>query len=308
MQSVLVGMLCALVVLAAKALAANASTIQLVCTIAVIAAALLVVRARRREETTAAPTSGDTFHLLSGWLRELVCLNKVSTVPRYLVVVDFECTCEQGVWDFKHEIIEFPAVLIDTSSGSLLEPRFHAYVRPTEKPKLSKFCTTLTGIEQRTVDEAETLNVVVSKFSAWLDDVIGENTYAMCADCSSDLRHFLLKECRRKNIQTREAWRQWVDVGRHLMVHCDARKVGNLQVKLARVGLAFEGTPHRGLDDARNVARLALALHERGVALSVNDGLARPKRPAVTKAERKARIREEEEAARRRRKPVVVDW
>ena len=92
------------------------------------------------------------------------------------------------------------------------------------------------------------------------------------------------------------------------MVHFDLRRPGNLQMKLARVGLTFEGTPHRGLDDARNIGRLALALQERGVSLTVNDGVVTPRRPAVTKKEKRLRSREEETARRRRQRPVVVDW
>ena len=91
------------------------------------------------------------------------------------------------------------------------------------------------------------------------------------------------------------------------MILYDLRRPGNLQMKLARVGLTFEGTPHRGIDDARNIGRLALALQERGVVLKINDGVVRPRRPAVTKKEKRLRSREEE-ARRRRRKPVVVDW
>ena len=91
------------------------------------------------------------------------------------------------------------------------------------------------------------------------------------------------------------------------MVHFDLRRPGNLQMKLARVELTFEGTPHRGLDDARNIGRLALALQERGVSLTVNDGVIKPRRPAVTKKEKWLRSREEE-ARRWRQKPVVVDW
>ena len=34
----------------------------------------------------------------------------------YLCVVDFECTCEEDVYDYAHEIIEFPVVLIKTST------------------------------------------------------------------------------------------------------------------------------------------------------------------------------------------------
>ena len=232
-------------------------------------------------------------------------VENASKAPRYLVVVDFECTCEDQEEPYVHEIIEFPAVLLDTLKGREV-CHFHAFVRPTERPVLSEFCTRLTGIDQATVDKAETLDRVLVKFGAWLDEFAGEN-YSLAADCQSDLRHFLLPECRRKKIRVRDAWRVWVDIGRHLMVHFDLRRPGNLQMKLAKVGLAFDGTPHRGLDDARNIGRLALALQERGVPLTVNDGIIKPRRPAVTKKERKARSREEE-ARRRRQKPVVVDW
>ena len=224
---------------------------------------------------------------------------------RYLVVVDFECTCEDQEEPFLHEIIEFPAVLLDLKTGREVR-HFHAFVRPTEKPVLSEFCTRLTGIDQATVDRAEPLDRVLVKFCDWLDELAGED-YALAADCQSDLRHFLLPECRRKKIRVRDAWRVWVDIGRHLMVHFDLRRPGNLQMKLARVGLTFDGTPHRGLDDARNIGRLALALQERGVSLTINDGVVRPRRPAVTKKEKRLRSREEEARRRRSSSPVVVD-
>ena len=229
-----------------------------------------------------------------------------SKAPRYLVVVDFECTCEDQEEPFVHEIIEFPAVLLDLQRGREVR-HFHAFVKPTERPVLSDFCTRLTGIDQAKVDGAETLDRVLVKFCAWLDEFAGED-YSLAADCQSDLRHFLLAECRRKKIRVRDAWRAWVDIGRHLMVHFDLRRPGNLQMKLAKVGLAFEGTPHRGLDDARNIGRLALALQERGVSLTINDGVVRPRRPAVTKKEKRLRSREEEARRRRQNKPVVVDW
>lgn len=32
----------------------------------------------------------------------------------YLLIVDFECTCEDNVYKYEHEIIEFPVVVVDT--------------------------------------------------------------------------------------------------------------------------------------------------------------------------------------------------
>ena len=144
------------------------------------------------------------------------------------------------------------------------------------------------------MDGAETLDRVLVKFCAWLDEFAGEN-YSLAADCQSDLRHFLLPECRRKKIRVRDAWRVWVDIGRHLMVHFDLRRPGNLQMKLAKVGLTFEGTPHRGIDDARNIGRLALALQERGVSLTLTTASLRRGGPP-------SRRRSDGGVARRRRR------
>ncbi|KAB1263049.1 ERI1 exoribonuclease 2, partial [Camelus dromedarius] len=66
----------------------------------------------------------------------------------YLIVIDFESTCwNDGKRHRSQEIIEFPAVLLNTSTGEI-ESEFHAYVQPQEHPVLSEFCMELTGIKQ----------------------------------------------------------------------------------------------------------------------------------------------------------------
>ena len=50
-------------------------------------------------------------------------------------------------------LVEFPAVLLNTSSGEI-ESEFHHYVQPQEQPTLSAFCTELTGITQVRVARA----------------------------------------------------------------------------------------------------------------------------------------------------------
>jgi hypothetical protein len=36
------------------------------------------------------------------------------------IVIDFEATCEQNAVRYLHEIIEFPAVLVDASDGTVV--------------------------------------------------------------------------------------------------------------------------------------------------------------------------------------------
>jgi len=44
-----------------------------------------------------------------------------------------------------------PVVIIDVKSGKICDI-FHTYVKPVLDPKLTPFCTELTGIQQSQVD------------------------------------------------------------------------------------------------------------------------------------------------------------
>ena len=50
---------------------------------------------------------------------------KIKQEPRepiydYYMVIDFEATCEEDNYNFNHEIIEFPVVLVDASSRKVV--------------------------------------------------------------------------------------------------------------------------------------------------------------------------------------------
>ena len=84
------------------------------------------------------------------------------------VVIDFEATCEErNPADYRHEIIEFPAVLVSSASGEVVDI-FHEYCRPVINPVLSDFCRALTGIEQSTVDAADVFENVHRRFTNWM--------------------------------------------------------------------------------------------------------------------------------------------
>ncbi len=48
---------------------------------------------------------------------------------------------------FPTHTVEFPAVVLNLASGEVVS-EFQQYVQPQEHPRLSKFCTKLTGITQ----------------------------------------------------------------------------------------------------------------------------------------------------------------
>ncbi|CAH3150785.1 unnamed protein product [Porites evermanni] len=65
-----------------------------------------------------------------------------------MIVLDFELTCwKDKKMNYGPEIIEFPPVLLNTSTGEM-ESEFHMFVQPSEHTRLSEFCTELTGITQ----------------------------------------------------------------------------------------------------------------------------------------------------------------
>ena len=86
----------------------------------------------------------------------------------YFVALDFEATCiEENGPNYPHEIIEFPAVLVEVETGKTIA-KFHSYVRPRINPLLSEFCTKLTGISQSQVDNAPYFPAVFKMFQEWL--------------------------------------------------------------------------------------------------------------------------------------------
>jgi 3'-5' exoribonuclease 1 len=82
------------------------------------------------------------------------------TVPQpydYFLVLDVEATCFSGTgFHWPNEIIEWPVCLlkwVDKGSNGMAGTlqkvaEFRSFVRPTWRPKLSPFCTSLTGITQ----------------------------------------------------------------------------------------------------------------------------------------------------------------
>jgi inhibitor of KinA sporulation pathway (predicted exonuclease) len=73
-------------------------------------------------------------------------------------VYDFECQCtENNNPQLKfNEIIEFPVVVVDVKQQKIVA-EFHTYVKPVVEPKLTPFCTQLTGIQQSQVDSGVTI-------------------------------------------------------------------------------------------------------------------------------------------------------
>lgn len=170
----------------------------------------------------------------------------------YYLVIDFEATCcDQGsVPREQMEIIEIGAVMVDAKTLQVVD-EFQSFIRPVRHATLTAFCTQLTTIRQSEVDGAPSFAEFATQFKTWLD------RYTNFVFCSWGDYDF-------KQLQQDAAFHQlpnpidaphW-NVKRLFTERQNLRKRPGLGPAIDLAGLTFSGTAHRGIDDARNIARL----------------------------------------------------
>jgi len=128
---------------------------------------------------------------------------------------------------------------------------FFRFVRPTEDPVLSPFCTSLTSITQEDVDRAKPFPEAFAEFLAWA----GEGPHRFCSWGAYDLKQFLL-DCARHGIKKPEWLEPHVNLRRMFSAEKNVPQCSMVQA-LEILDLPLEGTHHRGIDDARNIAKIA---------------------------------------------------
>ena len=167
------------------------------------------------------------------------------------VIIDLECTC----WDYQdpnkqaHEIIEIGAVILDENYNYIKE--FTRFVKPTDNPILDEYCIDLTSITQRDIDTAAPLCIAIS----WLKEWMGPpEDITFCSWGYFD-KEQLLDECKLNGIDY-----PFNDDHINIKVRFSkimerTKKIG-LKKALRILGIQFEGVQHRGIDDARMIAKV----------------------------------------------------
>lgn len=170
------------------------------------------------------------------------------------VVVDLEASCWEAAWvRHRMETIEIGGVRLGADREVVGE--FDTFVRPVVVPRLSSFCTRLTSITQADVDAADTFPKAFARFATWL----GAGPFRLVTWGPFDLQQLRM------------------DCGRHDMVfperlahsHLDLKKAfsrwkgikrPSMHDALDLLGLPHIGHAHRGIDDARSLARITRAV------------------------------------------------
>ena len=252
-------------------------------------------KAKARGDTR--PIARDTGMMVAGnhtaTTPEKVVDTRAAKELDYLVVIDFECTCDKSDSQLDvMEIIEFPAILVNLKDG-LIEAEFHTYVKPVINPVLTPFCMELTGISQTQVNEGLPLKAALEEFNRWYTGVRQPGkAYAVASDGPTDFSRFLHQNCKARSLHMPSMFEHWVDLRKAFRNHwyknirgtgvknvtfsmsrLDPAQASGIEKMLTYFGLNFEGKPHCGLDDTRNIARIALAMVKKGVVLKVNGHL-----------------------------------
>lgn len=174
------------------------------------------------------------------------------SVPRMdYLVIDLEATCDENhrIARANTEIIEIGAVIAD---GETLEitREFQTFVRPIVHRKLTDFCTKLTSIRQADVDGAPTFPGALAALRAF----VGEGAMRFCSWGDYDREQFERDAARhRLTLPFRGAH---LNLKRAFSERLGEPRPYGMAAALRRVGLPLRGTHHRGIDDARNIARL----------------------------------------------------
>jgi 3'-5' exoribonuclease 1 len=177
-------------------------------------------------------------------------MSHADTFPAHYLVVDLEATCDDlnSIPRTEFEIIEIGAVLVDGASLRPLE-EFSTFVRPVWHPFLTPFCTKLTSIRQKDVDRAP----LFAQAIAQLTEFLGEREVVFASWGNYDWNQLTLEAQRNRVVLPNTCGR--VNLKSELARRTNDRPRGMARA-LASCGLSLDGTHHRGIDDARNIARM----------------------------------------------------
>jgi inhibitor of KinA sporulation pathway (predicted exonuclease) len=172
-----------------------------------------------------------------------------------ILVIDVESTCWEGnAPENQHsEIIEIGICVLDIQSGELSEPR-GILIRP-QYSEVSPFCTQLTTItpellQSEGIEFPEACRILQKEYDA------KARVWASWGDYD---RNQFERTCNLYQIKypfgTSHLNAKTLFALRHKLHH----EIG-MDAGLKQVGFSLEGTHHRGIDDAYNIARILKTL------------------------------------------------
>ncbi|MBD1850994.1 3'-5' exonuclease [Leptolyngbya sp. ST-U4] len=170
----------------------------------------------------------------------------------YYLVLDLEATCcnQDTIKRHQMEIIEIGAVMVEAQNLNVIE-EFQTFIRPTRYPVLTEFCKSLTSITQEQVDQAPGYVEAIALLQHWLSNYPNE-VFGSWGDYD---RNQFKQDSKYHNVPFPIAYPH-VNLKQLFSSTQGLPKRYGMAEALQLAGVALEGTHHRGIDDARNIAKL----------------------------------------------------
>jgi inhibitor of KinA sporulation pathway (predicted exonuclease) len=170
----------------------------------------------------------------------------------YYLIIDLEATCSDDgtVPRDEMEIIEIGAVMQNAHTFEV-ESEFQTFVNPVRHPNLTDFCTSLTGIVQEQVAGAPSFHEALEALKQWMQafpDAL------FCSWGNYDRNQFI-QDCEFHGL-TYPFGPEHLNLKAKFAETVGRRKQAGIAGALRHLGMTFEGSRHRGIDDARNIARI----------------------------------------------------
>ena len=177
----------------------------------------------------------------------------------YYLVVDLEATCcdRRNIRKEEMEIIEIGAVMVHSESLSIVD-EFQSFIKPIRHPILTEFCKSLTSISQAQVDGAPTYPEAIALLKNWLSGY-SNGVFGSWGDFD---RQQFQQDSNFHKVPFPIAYPH-VNLKQLFSQKQGLRKSHGMAKALTLAGLPLEGTHHRGIDDARNIAKLLPYILER---------------------------------------------
>jgi len=168
------------------------------------------------------------------------------------IVFDLEATCwEDKRHNHVQEIIEIGALKMNHFGDEI--GRFSQFIKPVLFPTLSPFCKKLTSITQKDVEKADEFLTVIEDFQDWIG-LFDNEDYLLCSWGFFD-RKQLIHDCELHKTEGNWA-NQHISLKHQFNDYKGNRKPIGLNKAIRTEGFEFTGTPHRGIDDAVNLAKI----------------------------------------------------
>jgi inhibitor of KinA sporulation pathway (predicted exonuclease) len=168
-----------------------------------------------------------------------------------IIIIDLEATCWQSTIPEgqENEIIEIGLAVLDSKTGEITQNQ-GLLIKP-QRSVVSLFCTELTTITQDLLDKngisfEEAIKKLVSEYQPDLHTWVSYGQYDM---------NMIKKQCKSFGIAY-PMGDQHINVKTLVAEKLNLQKPTGMNGALHLLDIPLEGTHHRGIDDAKNIAKI----------------------------------------------------